>query len=157
MIDFETVIGHNKKLNPLFKLCKIMADGWERKVADTATIITLLLFVAFVIVCVVCVVPNLYYIERNTADIEDNTANLNTGSQLGSALANTLPQLLTVADGDIKALHDDMIVLHDLLCAAAALLQKIEANTAPPTLFPSPSPHATPFPRSSSPHATPFP
>ncbi len=97
-----------------------MGEGTQGP-ANISTIVTLILFVVFIIVCVVCVVPNLYFIEFNTADIEDNTSQLNPKGHISD--------LLLIADGDIKQLHDDMLILHDLLTTAAGILIDIRSNT----------------------------
>eukprot|EP00013_Stygamoeba_regulata_P007595 CAMPEP_0177643756 /NCGR_PEP_ID=MMETSP0447-20121125/8318_1 /TAXON_ID=0 /ORGANISM="Stygamoeba regulata, Strain BSH-02190019" /LENGTH=103 /DNA_ID=CAMNT_0019146059 /DNA_START=34 /DNA_END=345 /DNA_ORIENTATION=- len=93
------------------------------KIGPIASLATLVLFVIFTIVVLICVVPNLYWIEQNTSDIEDNTENLNKGG--------LVPELLLIADGDIKQLHEDLLTTHELLRYAAGLLEKIEANTVP--------------------------
>jgi len=76
----------------------------------------------FIAVCAATVIPNLYFIEANTSDIEENTSHLVQGGHLAD--------LLVQADTDIKVIHEDMKVLHGLLEAAAGILVKIEANTA---------------------------
>ena len=98
-----------------------MSDDDSRLLRYTP-FVTLCLFALFIVACVVCVIPNLFFIEFNTSDIEDNTSALTVGGHVSN--------LLVQADADIQLLHEDMKVLHDLLGAAADLLVQIRDNTA---------------------------
>jgi len=81
-----------------------MGEEGSSKITAATTIATFVLFFVFVVVGVVCIVPNLYWIEHNTA-------NLNDGSHISDQL-NTLHHDISSLDGDINQLHEDIVTLH---------------------------------------------